>query len=91
MINDKCCCLICLTSIPIDKKDNLERHFLAFHNNFQKVYPQNIELRKCKVRDFKTMLTNQQNNFKKPMLKSQAVTTASIKVSYLLAKYVNHL
>ncbi|XP_067118586.1 general transcription factor II-I repeat domain-containing protein 2-like [Centruroides vittatus] len=86
MVNDKCRCLICLTSIAIAKKGNLERHFLALHNKYQTDYPPNSELRKHKVRGLKTQLTNQQNVFKKPMLKSQAVTTASFKVSYLLAK-----
>lgn len=86
MVNDKCCCLICLSSIAIAKKGNLERHFLSLHNKYQTDYPPNSELRKRKVRDLKTQLTNQQNIFKKPILKSQAVTTASFKVSYLLAK-----
>ena len=26
MVNDKCCCLICLTSVAIAKKGNLESH-----------------------------------------------------------------
>lgn len=86
MVNDKCCCLICLSSIAIAKKGNLERHFLSLHNKHQTDYPPNSELRKRKVRDLKTQLTNQQSIFKKPILKSQAVTTASFKVSYLLAK-----
>jgi len=86
MVNDKCCCLICLSSIAIAKKGNLERHFLSLHNKYQTDYPPNSELRKRKVRDLKTQLTNQQNIFQKPILKSQAVTTASFKVSYLLAK-----
>ncbi|XP_075210135.1 zinc finger BED domain-containing protein 5-like [Lycorma delicatula] len=86
MVNDKCCCLICLTFLAIGKKGNLERHFLALHNKYQTDYPPNSELRKHKVRDLKTQLTNQQSVFKKPRLKSQAVTTASFKVSYLLEK-----
>ncbi|XP_075210345.1 general transcription factor II-I repeat domain-containing protein 2-like [Lycorma delicatula] len=86
MVNDKCCCLICLTSIAIAKKGNLARHFLALHNKYKTDYPPNSELRKHKVRDLKTQLTNQQSIFKKPRLKSQAVTTASFKVSYFLAK-----
>ncbi|KAK9721124.1 hypothetical protein QE152_g21709 [Popillia japonica] len=86
MVNDKCCCLICLSSIAIAKKGNLERHFLALHNKYQTDYPPNSELRKRKIRDLKTQLTNQQNIFTKPILKSQAVTTASFKVSYLLDK-----
>ena len=86
MVNDKCCYLICLSSIAIAKKGNLERHFLSLHNKHQTDYPPNSELRKRKVRDLKTQLTNQQSIFKKPILKSQTVTTASFKVSYLLAK-----
>ena len=86
MVNDKCCCLICLTSIATPKKGNLERHFLTSHNKYQTDYPPNSELRKCKVKDLKTQLANRQNVFKKLTLKSQAVTTASFKVSYLLAK-----
>ena len=64
----------------------MERHFLTSHNKYQTDYPPNSELRKCKVKDFKTQLANRQNVFKKLTLKSQAVTTASFKVSYLLAK-----
>lgn len=86
MVNDRCCCLICLTSVAIAKKGNLERHFLALHNKYQTDYPPNSELRKHKIRHLKTQLTNQLSVFKKPRLKSQAVTTASFKVSYLLAK-----
>ncbi|KAK9680141.1 Spin-doc zinc-finger [Popillia japonica] len=71
MVNDKCCCLICLSSIAIAKKGNLERHFLALHNKYQTDYPSNSELRKRKIRDLKTQLTNQQNIFTKPILKSQ--------------------
>ncbi|XP_075237034.1 general transcription factor II-I repeat domain-containing protein 2-like [Lycorma delicatula] len=78
MVNDKCCCLICLTSVAIAKKGNLERHFLALHK-YKTDYPPNSELRKHKVRDLETHLTNQQSIFKKPRLKSQAVTTTSFK------------
>ncbi|KAF2900297.1 hypothetical protein ILUMI_05883 [Ignelater luminosus] len=80
MVNDNCCSLICLTSIAIAK------NFLALRNKYQTDNPPNSKLRKRKIRDLKTQLTNQQNVFKTPMLKSQAVTTASFKVSYLLAK-----
>ncbi|GLV31379.1 hypothetical protein CBL_20013 [Carabus blaptoides fortunei] len=86
MVNDKCCRLICLTSIAIAKNGNLERYLLALHSKYQTDYPQNTELRKRKIKVLKTQLTNEQNIFKKPILKSQAVTTASFKVSYLLAK-----
>ena len=41
MINNKFCCSICLTSTAIAKKGNLERHFLALHNNYQNDYIQN--------------------------------------------------
>lgn len=86
MVNEKCCCLICLTSLAIPKKGNIERHFLSLHNKFQTDYPPKSELRKRKVKDLKTQLKNQQNVFKKPILKSQAATTASFKACYLLAK-----
>lgn len=86
MVNDKCCCLICLTSVAIAKKGNLERHFLSLHKKYQTDYPPNSELRRIKVGNLKSQLTNQQNIFKKPMLKTQAITTASFKASYLLAK-----
>ncbi|KAG8234336.1 hypothetical protein J437_LFUL014902 [Ladona fulva] len=48
MVNDKYCCLICLTSVAIAKKGNLERHFLALHNKYQTDNPPNSELRKHK-------------------------------------------
>ncbi|KAG8224086.1 hypothetical protein J437_LFUL001780 [Ladona fulva] len=74
-------------TMPLLKRvPNLERHFLALFSKYQTDYPSNSELRKHKVRDLKTQLTNQQSVFKKPRLKSQAVTTALFKVSYLLSK-----
>jgi hypothetical protein len=81
MVNDKCCCLICLTSVA----GNLERHFLVLHKKYQTDYPPNSELRKHKIRNLKIKLTNQQSFFRKPSM-SKAVTAASFKVSYLLAK-----
>lgn len=86
MIKDKCCCLICDTSMSIPKKGNLERHFMSLHAKHHTDYPLDSEQRKNKLTKLKADLSSQQTLLIKPTLVAKAVTVASFKVSYLLAK-----
>ena len=49
MVKNKCCCLICNTSIALPKKGNVERHLRRVHNKYEIDYPQNSELRKVQM------------------------------------------
>lgn len=86
MVKNKCCCLICNTSIALPKKGNVERHFRTLHNKYEIDYPQNSELRKVKIIQLKTGLAAQQSVFTKQTSKSKAATIASLRVSHILAK-----
>lgn len=50
----KCVCLICQTSITIQKKGNVERYFRTLHKNYDSDFPAKNELRKRKVRELKS-------------------------------------
>lgn len=72
--------------MKIPKKSNIERHFKTFHLNFDADYPVRSEIRKKKISSLKPAIIKQQSFFAKPMEQSKAATTASFKISYLLAK-----
>ena len=86
MVKNKCCCLICNTSIALPNKGSVERHFKTVHNKYEIDYPLSSELRKVKITELKATLVVQQSVFTKQILKSQAATIASLRVSHILAK-----
>lgn len=86
MIDQKCCCLICNSSVAIPKKGNIERHFRSFHENYNEDFPKGSELRKMKIISLKKELSFKQNMFSKLKNQPTMVTTASLKVCHLLAK-----
>lgn len=45
MVNEKCCRLICNTSVAMPNKGNLEKHFNTMHGKFESNYPLNSTVR----------------------------------------------
>ena len=60
----KCICLICRTTITVQKKGNVERHFWTVHKKYDTDFPQRSELRRRKVRELKSQIIRQQSFFK---------------------------
>lgn len=87
MVKDKCICVICLASVAIPKRGNLERHHKTVHKNYEKDFPPQSELRKRKVSDLISCLKKEQSMFTRPAKQSKAATIASFKISHILAKH----
>ena len=87
MIKDKCVCIICRSTISIPKKGNLQRHYHTNHKKFETDYPPKSEQRKIQLAKLTNDLKKEQSIFTKPILQSKAATTASFRVSYVLAKH----
>lgn len=83
---EKCVCLICNSVVSVAKKHNLERHYNTNHPSFDVNYPLNSDLRKTKIDNLKSMLSNQQTFLKKAVNKNINATISSFKISHLLAK-----
>ena len=73
--------------MAIPKKGNLERHFKTVHKSYETDFPAKTPLRSRKVRDLKSQLAAQQSVFTRPNTKGKAATTASYRVSHVLAKH----
>lgn len=86
MIKNKCCCLICMNSVSLPKKGNLERHFKTVHSKYEINYPHKSALRNAKISELKVCLSSQQLIFTKETLKSKSATIASLRVCHVLAK-----
>ncbi|CAK6982894.1 zinc finger BED domain-containing protein 5-like isoform X1, partial [Scomber scombrus] len=74
-------------SVAIPKKGNLERHFKTVHKSYETDFPAKTPLRSRKVRELKSELAAQQSVFTRPNTKGKAATTASYRVSHVLAKH----
>lgn len=85
MVNEKCCCLICNTSVAMPKKGNLERHFNTMHGKYESNYPLNSTERTQKLQELKSGLIAQRNIFLKPQNQSRSATIASFIVSHKIA------
>ncbi|GFR03521.1 uncharacterized protein TNCT_505101 [Trichonephila clavata] len=87
MVNAKCVCYICHASVALPKKENVERHFKTMHGSFDTDFPLKSELRKQKLKEFKSQLIRQQSCFIKPNTLSKAATVASLRVNHVLGKH----
>jgi len=85
MVNEKCCCLICNTSVAMPKKGNLEKHFNTMHGKYESNYPLNSTARTQKLQELKSGLIAQRNIFLKPRNQSRSATIASFIVSHKIA------
>jgi hypothetical protein len=57
MVRGKCCSLTYNTSVSLSKKDKIERQCNALHTNKNDAdFPPKTEIRKLKLKDFKTKL-----------------------------------
>ncbi|KAK9702553.1 hypothetical protein QE152_g29870 [Popillia japonica] len=86
MVNDKCVCLICDSSVALPKRANVERHFKTTHSKYATDFLFGSEIRKVKVREVKSSVSAQQSFCTKPDLKSKAATLASFAVTEILIK-----
>ncbi|GFV85607.1 uncharacterized protein TNCV_3436101 [Trichonephila clavipes] len=87
MANAICVCYICHASVPLPKKENVERHFKTTHESFDTHFPLKSELRKQKLKTFKTQLIRQPSSFVKSNTLSKAANVVTLHVSHLLAKH----
>ncbi|XP_078542371.1 general transcription factor II-I repeat domain-containing protein 2B-like [Lissotriton helveticus] len=84
---EKATCLLCKEKVNVLKRYNLERHYKTRHSEYTANFPLNSKLRSAKVASLKQALPSQQKIFHCQMKESEAVTEASFKICYLLAKH----
>jgi len=82
ILNEKCCCLICNTSVARPKKGNLERHFNTMLGKYESNYPLNSSARNKKLQELKFGLIVQRNIFLKPHNQLTSATIASFIVNH---------
>ncbi|KAL1492435.1 hypothetical protein ABEB36_010687 [Hypothenemus hampei] len=87
MKNNKCICIICLLSVALPKRANVERHFRTVHKQYENNYPLGTEIRKAKVKQLMMQLSMQQSYFMRSNTKSKSATMASFKVAEILTKH----
>lgn len=83
----KMCVLYMSCKCGTSKKGNIERHFKSMHGSFDTDFPLKSELRKQKLKEFKSQLIGQQSYFTKHNTISKAATVASFRVTQVLAKH----
>ncbi|KAJ1190442.1 hypothetical protein NDU88_007180 [Pleurodeles waltl] len=84
---EKATCLLCKEKVNVLKRYNLERHYKTRHARYSENFPLHSQLRSAKVASLKQTLLSQQKLFLCQMKESEAVTEASFKICYLLAKH----
>ncbi|XP_055371840.1 general transcription factor II-I repeat domain-containing protein 2-like [Condylostylus longicornis] len=82
-IKDKIICLICRDSISTLKSYNLKRHFEQKHSEIAEL---TVGERKAKLKLLKDNLGAQQSFLRKQHVQSNAIVSASIKISNIIAK-----
>ena len=82
-MKDKAVCFICHDAISTLKSYNLKRHFEQKHSEINELA---VGERKAKLKLLKDSLAVQQNVFRKQTVQSNAIVSASIKVSNIIAK-----
>ncbi|KAG2459918.1 GTD2B protein, partial [Polypterus senegalus] len=86
LVKEKCVCMLCHQKQALCKRGNLERHHNTNHPKFKDRYPQKSAIRARKVDELRSELKAQQSLFTKSADQNKAVTEASVRVSYFLAK-----
>ena len=76
-------CLICRHSISTFKSYNLKRHFEQKHKEIEEL---SAGEKKIKLHLLKDNLTTQQNIFQNQNAKSNAIVSASLRISNIIAK-----
>ncbi|KAJ1114244.1 hypothetical protein NDU88_002483 [Pleurodeles waltl] len=84
---EKATFLLCKEKVNVLKRYNLERHYKTRHASYSENFPLHSQLRSAKVASLKQTLLSQQKLFLCQMKESEAVTEASFKICYLLAKH----
>ncbi|KAJ1209190.1 hypothetical protein NDU88_004568 [Pleurodeles waltl] len=84
---EKATCLLCKEKVNVLTRYNLERHYKTRHASYTENFTLHSQLHSAKVASLKQTLLSQQTLFLCQMKESEAVTEASFKICYLLAKH----
>ncbi|KAL1276981.1 hypothetical protein QQF64_023654 [Cirrhinus molitorella] len=80
-------CLLCSKILGVCKTYNVKRHFDTTHVTFDKKYPPGSQERTHKITSLEKNAIAEQNTMRASLNVTQAVTLATFKISWLLAKH----
>ncbi|XP_050994546.1 general transcription factor II-I repeat domain-containing protein 2A-like [Labeo rohita] len=80
-------CLLCRKILGVCKTYNVKRHFDTTHATFDKKYPLGSQERAFQITSLEKNAIAEQNTMRASLKVSQAVTLATFKISWLLAKH----
>uniref|UniRef100_A0A8C1S060 Uncharacterized protein n=1 Tax=Cyprinus carpio TaxID=7962 RepID=A0A8C1S060_CYPCA len=84
--NSKPTCLLCMQTVAVCKADNMKRHFIALHSNFNCNYPEHSESRKQKVTQLVAVYKQSVAVMHKTTSIQENASAASLRVAWNLAK-----
>ncbi len=79
-------CLLCKQTRSGFKRSNLERHFQTTHTQFNESYPPGSELRKRKIEQLSSSLSEQQRLIHRTTSTAERLTEASFEIAWILAR-----
>ncbi len=79
-------CLLCKQTRSGFKRSNLERHFQTTHTKFNESYPPGSELRKRKIEQLSSSLSEQQRLIHRTTSTAERLTKASFEIAWILAQ-----
>uniref|UniRef100_A0A8C4R0N0 C2H2-type domain-containing protein n=1 Tax=Eptatretus burgeri TaxID=7764 RepID=A0A8C4R0N0_EPTBU len=79
-------CLLCRTALNVSKTYNVKRHFETKHQDFETKYAEKPEDRKLRISNLEKSLNNEQKMLRTTFTGTYAMTLASYKISWMLAK-----
>ncbi len=79
--------MLCSKILSVCKTYNVKRHFDTTHATFDKKYPPGSQERALKITSLEKNAIAEQNTMQANLKVSQAVTLATFKISWLLAKH----
>ncbi len=79
-------CLLCKQTRSGFKRSNLERHFQTTHTKFNESYPPGSELRKRKIEQLSSSLSEQQSLIHRTTSTAERLTEASFEIAWVLAR-----
>ncbi|XP_061820754.2 SCAN domain-containing protein 3-like [Nerophis lumbriciformis] len=80
-------CLICNSTVALVKSENLKRHYLKEHREFEETFPHDSELRKKEITRLKKSYETSSKIFVKSMTQQQIATECSLRVAWVLGKH----
>ncbi len=79
-------CLLCKQTRSGFKRSNLERHFQTTHTKFNESYPPGSELRKRKIEQLSSSLSEQQRLIHRTTSTAERLTEASFEIAWILPR-----